>query len=377
MWRALNFHNTSFRSRRSKPLRLLSGLKGHVRAAGYFLKSQWLSLQELKELQNRNLRATIRYANQNISFYRKLYTGLAVEEIRTIDDLEKLPVITRSEVRKAFPEEIVSHSYPLAQCSIMQTSGSTDSPLTIAQDWSCREVLGGLAPRIFDAIKIEPTDRSVHIYRAEAGEKQRKTSRYSFTNFAKMYGEMRYGSYLLGLRTRSLFFEDPSELSKDIQRLSPSLIIGSPSNLRALVECLPRDGKGDGGVRKLPTLKAIYSTADPLLEQDQAFLSSGFGCPVYDVYGSRETGVVSWQCSESPRGFMHLNLETVTTELLKDGARVASGERGDIALTTLYNRAMPLIRYRIGDSSIMTDERCACGRGLPLLGSVDRSNYLS
>jgi phenylacetate-CoA ligase len=248
----------------------------------------------------------------------------------------------------------------------MRTSGSTGERLTIAQDWKCRETLGGLAPRIFDGIKIGPVERTVQIYKAEAGERQRKTSRFSGTRLAAMYNHARYDSYLLGLRTRSLFFEDPNELANDVLRLVPSLIIGNPSYLREMVKCFRRNPRG---------LKAVYSTADPLSESDRSFLMSAFDCPVYDVYGAREVGIVSWQCSDCTPGLMHLNVETAVLELVAGGeGGAASGEVGDIVLTTLYNRAMPLIRYRIGDKSLPTDERCSCGRGLPLLRSVERAS---
>ena len=250
----------------------------------------------------------------------------------------------------------------------MRTSGSTGERLTIAQDWKCRETLGGLAPRILNGIKIDPVDRTVHIYRAEPGGKQRKTSRYSATRLAAMYNHVRYASYLLGLRTRSLFLDDPNELAKDVLRLLPSLIIGNPSYLREMVKCLRRSPRG---------LKAVYSTADPLSESDRAFLMSAFDCPVYDVYGAREVGIVSWQCSDCSPGLMHLNMETVVTELVRGEVVAGLGETGDIVLTTLYNRAMPLIRYRIGDKSLQTDERCSCGRGLPLLRSVERASTIT
>ncbi len=106
-------------------------------------------------------------------------------------------------------------------------------------------------------------------------------------------------------------------------------------------------------------------------------LESAFGAPVLDVYGSTECKEIAWQCP-SGAGY-HVNMESVVVELLgSDGREVSSGETGDVVVTTLTNRAMPLIRYVTGDRARRVDGPCPCGRGLERLEGIEgrMSEYL-
>lgn len=91
------------------------------------------------------------------------------------------------------------------------------------------------------------------------------------------------------------------------------------------------------------------------------------GAHVLDLYGCTEVGAVSAEC---PAGSLHVHAEVVHLEILRDGEPVAPGEEGDIVLTSLTNRAMPLVRCRIGDRGVLSGEPCACGRPHPVLTRI-------
>ena len=80
-------------------------------------------------------------------------------------------------------------------------------------------------------------------------------------------------------------------------------------------------------------------------------------------------GRTAWECP-AHSGY-HIDVEAVIMEFIRDEKPVSSGERGEIVYTTLYNYAMPLIRYAVGDIGIPSDEKCLCGRGLPLMKIIE------
>ena len=88
-----------------------------------------------------------------------------------------------------------------------------------------------------------------------------------------------------------------------------------------------------------------------------------------DLFGCIEVNRTAWECSDH-LGY-HLDIDSVVTEFVKDGENVATGERGNIAYTCLFNYAMPLIRYEVGDVGVPSDELCTCGRGLPMMKCVE------
>jgi len=87
------------------------------------------------------------------------------------------------------------------------------------------------------------------------------------------------------------------------------------------------------------------------------------------LFGCIEVNRTAWECTEHC-GY-HLDVDSVISEFIQDGENVSDGERGNIVYTSLYNYAMPLIRYEVGDVGIPTDELCSCGRSLPLMKSVE------
>jgi phenylacetate-CoA ligase len=98
-------------------------------------------------------------------------------------------------------------------------------------------------------------------------------------------------------------------------------------------------------------------------------IEKAFGCEVFDYYGSREIGAIAAECEEH-YGY-HVSAENVVLEFVRDGEHVSAGENGVILVTSLRNFGMPFIRYAIGDVGRPSDDVCGCGRGLPLMASVE------
>jgi phenylacetate-CoA ligase len=100
------------------------------------------------------------------------------------------------------------------------------------------------------------------------------------------------------------------------------------------------------------------------------FMEDVFGAPYCDQFGCAEIDRSAWQCLE--RGGYHMDCDSVVTEFLdKNGEAVSAGERGEVTYTSLFNYAMPLIRYSIGDIGVLSADACSCGVNLPLMGVVE------
>jgi phenylacetate-CoA ligase len=99
--------------------------------------------------------------------------------------------------------------------------------------------------------------------------------------------------------------------------------------------------------------------------EDRRIIERTFGCPTADMYGSMEAQMIACEC---PEGSLHVNEEVVLVEILQpDGAPAEPGERGDVAVTLLHNTEFPIIRYLVGDSAVLLEGSCRCGRTLERL----------
>jgi phenylacetate-CoA ligase len=115
--------------------------------------------------------------------------------------------------------------------------------------------------------------------------------------------------------------------------------------------------------------KLIFSNGATLTEHTRSLARSRFGIEINDIYGAVEFARLAFECNE--HSGLHLITDCAVTEFVEDGEPVSPGETGEIIVTRLDNFAMPLIRYKIGDLGIPTDEKCVCGRSWPLIRSVE------
>jgi phenylacetate-CoA ligase len=149
--------------------------------------------------------------------------------------------------------------------------------------------------------------------------------------------------------------------------IQPEEIIGYPSNLFILAKFLRKHGLG--GIRP----RAIFTTAETLLQHQRAIIEEAFERNIVDQYGCTEMALFISQCE---KGTYHIHPEYGIVEVIgKDGNPVAPGEEGEAVCTSFINYAMPMIRYRLGDRIVLGMEKCLCGRNFPvakrILGRVD------
>jgi phenylacetate-CoA ligase len=148
-----------------------------------------------------------------------------------------------------------------------------------------------------------------------------------------------------------------------IRKFRPRVLWGPTQALTGLARYVQRENEDISSCR--PDL--IISRAAPLYPHEKALLTVVFGCPVTNMYGTREVGHVAMNC---PHGSVHVNQENYFVEIEGSGSSEGHAGPGRILITPLFEMPMPFIRYRIGDIVEMGAGDCPCGRSLPVIAKI-------
>jgi phenylacetate-CoA ligase len=150
---------------------------------------------------------------------------------------------------------------------------------------------------------------------------------------------------------------------RSLVRTRPSLLFGHAHSIYLLARFVQL--RDIGPIRP----KGIVVTAMVLHNWERRVIEDVFACRVTNRYGCEEVSLIACEC-EYHNG-LHVNADGVYVEIIRDGRPAQCGEPGSIIVTDLTNRAMPLLRYKVGDVAVLTERRCPCGRGLPLLDRLE------
>ncbi len=311
-------------------------------------KSQWLKPSQLEDLQAKKLRSIIKYAYENTEFYHRKFRSVNIrpEDIKTVNDLKKIPITTKTELREDSLGSFLAKGVDLKRCRVIPTSGSTGMPLKVVYDMNADDFSKAVNLRSMMENGLRIHDKWVNIGNPRNVRNPTWFQRLGFLNMV----------------TLSTFF-DIENLAKTLININPDIIVGYPSQLNLIAKYMKNHCIDQIKPR------AIFTTAEVLDFDTRKLINSAFDIELVDLFGCMEVNRTAWECSEHC-GY-HLDIDSVVTEFISEGENVASGEKGNIVYTSLFNFAMPLIRYKVGDIGVPSDELCACGRGLPLMKSVE------
>jgi len=307
-----------------------------------------LNYSELQEMQRKRLKLILKHAYENVPLYHRKFKAVGVkpEDVRSIDDLSKLPITTKHEIQSAPLKDITAKNINLNKCVKRTTSGSTGIPLTIFVDSAASYLESAIWARAFFENDLRFYDKMAVV-----------ADPRSFPKRKSVYQHLRVMD-----RQYISIFDDVNKQLALLKDYKPQAIKGYPSSLVMLAEALDRDGYGFK-----PRL--VFTSAELLDNAGRKRINSSWQTDVLDNYACNELSLLAWECQEH-MGY-HTNIDGTVMEFIDDGEPVASGERGKIVCTSLFNMAMPFIRYEIGDVGVPTDEQCLCGRTLPLMKIVE------
>lgn len=301
---------------------------------------------------NRVLQNLLRDAYQNVPHYRALMTanGVTPEDIQSPSDLPRLPLTTKAALLKGGQASYLHSNLNPARSYDTGTSGSQGIPLAISFS------------------RTEAFWRTAMLWRTMA----RYTRLTPPLTVADVGPISHHAGNSVASRTpllRLLRLPATLPLETQINDLSnerPTVVEGYPTCLELLGQVLAERGP----IPWRPRL--VVSRGEVLHQETRAFLERVFHCPVADLYNCEEMGNVAWSCPEHANRW-HINTDACIVEIVDaNGIPLPPGVEGRILLTSLFGRAMPFLRYDIGDSAAMLPPAvCSCGARGPALTNLD------
>jgi len=331
--------------KRSNVLEYYQELKNH----------QWNTIEENKKIQQKKLYKLVKYASENIPYYKKVINeyNIKFSEDNIFDDIKKFPLLTKDVIRKHFDE-----LYKFRDRTYFRnhTSGSTGEPAIFYQDkyylewkiatkifydeWAGRRI-GEPMVKLWGAVQdISKEGQGIKGYLRQ-----------------QFHGVTTLNSFMM--TEKNMY-----DYVRKINNLKPCLILTYTNSIDELARFIQ-----DHYLTVHPP-EAIMTSAGVLFPEIRKRVEEVFGVPIFDNYGSRETGGIACNCEKNEG--LHLMPDVHYMEILDDNSRgVNPGESGEIVITLLSNYTMPVIRYTIEDRGILSEKVCSCGRGFPLLEKVE------
>ncbi len=319
-------------------------------------QSQWWDNSRLQQAQVSRLRDLLGYCREKSPWYRQQWEelGINVNDIRKLDQLTDLPIMTR-EIMRDHASKIRSNDASLQHVS-KSTGGSSGSPLqfTISEDADDRRVAATF--RGYGWAGAPPGAKQSYLWGVRLGQTTRRQQWKDYLYSRRLYRRDMMNSFEL---TES----NATKFVRRINKFRPRVLVGYTNPLFVLARAIQEQGLD------VHHPSSIIVGAEKLHEFQRIQIERSFGSPVFETYGSREFTLIGAECDRHCG--LHLSSENLIVEIVDDqGQPTPSGEEGQIVVTDLFNLATPFIRYAIGDRAVAGFSQCECGRGLPLLRKV-------
>ncbi len=319
-----------------------------------------LPTEELRRRQFWQISSLLHYAYKYVPYYRNIFEKLQIlpEDIRSSEDFTQFPVLTRQDIQDNL-SDLLSSNVLENMRYLNFSGGTTGQPIRFYQDLRLRESMDSNWLLCLSFAGWRPSDMVISIW----GNPRDNTSSAIPKGLRPwLAGHLLLNAFRYGK-------DDLRAWLGVIGRYRRVFLYGYSSVLADLAEFAEENGTKPGNVR------GVITTAERLRVPQRESIGQAFNCKVFDQYGSREVPAVSSECEH---GNMHLLTHSayaeflpVTDEVYSEGlAFEAEGRKTEmrrIVLTNLINRAMPLIRYEVGDFGAAKDGACPCGRSFPLM----------
>ena len=313
----------------------------------YYQKDiETMSHEQIVAHQNSLIGKQIKHVYDNVPYYKNLMDkkGVKPEDIKTIDDLHKLPFLTKADLREAYPYGLLAK--PLSECVRIQSTSGTTGKRVIAfytqhdiDIWEdcCARALVAAGGTKDDVVQVC----------------------YGYGLFTGGPG-LNGGSHKLGSLTLPMSSGNTERQIQFMTDLQSTILCCTPSYAAYIGETLKEMGYTTDDI----SLKAGIFGAEPWTEEMRHDIEKSLGIKAYDIYGLTEMcgPGVSFECSEQ-KG-MQINEDHFIAEIIDPdtGEVLPEGSKGELVFTCLDKEAFPLVRYRTRDICILTREKCSCGR---------------
>ena len=305
-----------------------------------------LSVEGLKALQLERLQKTVRHC-MNSPFYQKKFQELGIkpEDIKTLDDVQKLPFTSKEDLRENYPFGLAC--VPLKDCvRLHSSSGTTGSPTVVLHTQKDLDEWANAVARCLWMVGSRPED----VFQNSAG----------YGMFTAGLG-FQYGAEKVGMLTVPAAAGNTIRQIKFIKDFGTSVLHAIPSYASRIYEVMKEEGVDP---RKDTNLRVLCIGAEPHSEEQRQRIEQNLGVKAYNSYGISEMmgPGVAFECQE--QNGLHIWEDYFIVEIIDPVTLkpVPDGELGELVLTTINREAMPLLRYRTRDLTRILPGECACGR---------------
>ena len=304
--------------------------------------------EDMKKLQDERLVAQVKHVYENVKYYRDLMDekGVKPEDIKSTDDLHKLPFISKADLREAYPYGLLAK--PLGDCVRIHSTSGTTGKLVVAfytqhdidiWDECCARAITAAGGTNEDVVQIA----------------------YGFGLFTGGAG-LNGGSHKVGCLTLPMSSGNTDRQITFMRDLDATILCCTPSYAAYIGETLHDMGLTPDDIK----LKAGIFGAEPWTEEMRRSIEKSLGIKAYDIYGLTEISGpgVAFECSEQTG--MHINEDNFIAEIInpETGEVLPEGEVGELVFTSITKEAFPLLRYRTRDLCVLSRKKCSCGRTL-------------
>ena len=314
-----------------------------------------MSLDDMKELQLKRLQEVVTRAFNNVPYYNKRYTeeGVFPEDIECLEDIEKLPFTTKTDLRASYPFGLFAVD-PKDIIEIHTSSGTTGKPTVSGYTEEDLDIWGEVMARGLTMMGVDDTDiiQNTHGYGLFTG------------GFGVHYGGQKVGATVVPISTGQTLRQ--IELLKDFKT---TMLIFTPSYGLHIAEELQSLGIQPEDL----DLKVIGFGSESWTDEMRKQIEDKFKTPAYNIYGLTEVmgPGVAMECNQ--QNGLHLYEDHFYPEIIdpKTMKQLPENQQGELVLTTLTRVGMPLIRFRTRDVTKLHHEKCGCGRTLIKMDKIN------
>ncbi len=314
-----------------------------------------LSFADMQEVQRTKLKDLLKYVYRSNKYYRNVLDrqGIDVDRVDDPGVFRRIPLLTKDEIRA---HSNTMRSSGSMRVSARRTSGSTGIPLNLVKDREASAYMEAVVYEVYGWHGISIGDRQGRIWAMPLDLKKNALTRLKDV----LLNRKRLSSH-------AITEESCLEYYHNLMRFRPKFVYGLASTISQFVRIVKHHGLNPADLN----LSVVIITGEILFPELRQLVETAFACPVVNEYGTTENGIIAFEC---PSKRMHLMIHNLYLELLNpvDGTPAQPGEIGEVVLTELHARALPFIRYRLGDTVTLShDTQCECGSELPIVDHVE------
>ncbi|MBR3043586.1 MAG: phenylacetate--CoA ligase [Oscillospiraceae bacterium] len=307
-----------------------------------------MSPEDMRKLQNERLVKQVKHVYDNVPYYRDLMDkkGVKPEDIQSVDDLQKLPFLSKADLREAYPFGLLAK--PLSDCvRIHSTSGTTGKRVVAFYTQHDVDLWEDCCARAITAAGGNEDDVCQIAYGYGL-----------FTGGMGLHG----GSHKAGCLTLPMSSGNTERQIQFMRDLGATILCCTPSYAAYIGETLHDMGLTPDDIK----LKAGIFGAEPWTEEMRRSIEKSLGIKAYDIFGLTEISGpgVAFECEE--QSGMHINEDHFIPEIIdpETGEVLPEGSVGELVFTSITKEAFPLLRYRTRDLCVLSRKKCSCGRTL-------------